>query len=146
MKTTPSAPLGRYLSQKSRTGRPPNPTSYITQGAELVSPDDLSGLAGLLPQVKKKATGITDSERLRRRIDLLVLFFRETQAQGGTAERREIAFVLFYFLKGFDLIPDSIPQIGLLDDALLVETALNRNLAALRAHWAASQRVFPENP
>lgn len=146
MKTIPSVPLSRYLSQKSRTGRPPNPTTYIAEGAELVGSDDLTGLTGLLPQVRKKAAGITESERLRRRIDLLVLFFQETQAQGGTPERREIAFVLFYFLKGYDMIPDSIPQIGLLDDALLVETALNRNQGALRAHWAASQRVFPENP
>ncbi len=145
MKTTPSIPLSRYLSQKARTGRPSNPTAYITEGAELVSPADLTGLVGLLPQVSQKAAGITDSERLRRRIDLLVAYVRETQPLGGTAERREIAFVLYYFLKGFDLIPDSIPQIGLLDDALLVETALNRNQAALRAHWAARQRAFPEN-
>jgi uncharacterized membrane protein YkvA (DUF1232 family) len=146
MNTTTSVPLSRYLSQKSRTGRPPNPTTYISEGAALVSPDDLAGLSGLLPQIRKKTAAITDSERLRRRIELLVLFFQETQPQGGTVERQEIAFVLFYFLKGYDLIPDLIPEIGLLDDALLVETALNRNLDALRAHWAARQREFPENP
>ncbi|MEN9401765.1 MAG: hypothetical protein RL091_468, partial [Verrucomicrobiota bacterium] len=109
MNTTTSVPLSRYLSQKSRTGRPPNPTTYISEGAALVSPDDLAGLSGLLPQIRKKTAAITDSERLRRRIELLVLFFQETQPQGGTVERQEIAFVLFYFLKGYDLIPDLIP-------------------------------------
>ena len=49
-------------------------------------------------------------------------------------------------LKGYDLIPDSIPKIGLLDDALLVDTALHRNEDALRSHWAAKRRVFPETP
>lgn len=143
MKSTPSLPLSRYLSQKSRPDRPPNPTAYIKDGAELVSPEDLAGLRKLLPEVSAKAGKITDSERLRRRIDLLILFFRESQPQGGTTERKEVAFVLFYFLKGYDIIPDSIPKIGLLDDALLVETVLHRNLDALRSHWAARQRVFP---
>ncbi|MDI1248044.1 MAG: YkvA family protein [Lacunisphaera sp.] len=137
--------MSRYLSQKSRPDRPPNPTTYIKEGAVLVSPEDLAGLRKLLPEVSAKAARITDSERLRRRIDLLTLFFRESQSQGGTTERQEIAFVLFYFLKGYDIIPDSIPKIGLLDDALLVETALHRNQEALRSHWAARQRVFPSD-
>jgi len=146
MKTVPSTPLSHYLSQKSRTGRPPNSIAYITEGAALVSPVDLTGLRKLLPQIKGKAVKIADSERLRRRIEMLALYFQETRSQGGTPERREIAFVLFYFLKGYDMIPDSIPKIGLLDDALLVDTVLHRNEDALRSHWAAKQRVFPETP
>lgn len=145
MKTTPSADLSRYLSQKNPAGLPPNSTAFVTQGADLVRPADLAGLVRLLPQVRRKAAGITDSERLRRRIELLASYFQETRPLGNTAERREIAFVLFYFLKGYDLIPDSIPQIGLVDDALLVETAINRNLAALRTHWAQTERAVPEN-
>lgn len=145
MKNIPSVDLSRHLTQKNRAGQPTNSTTYVMQGADLVSPDDLTGLLGLLPQLRKKSAGVTDSERLRRRIDLLILFFQETQSLGGTAERREIALVLFYFLKGFDMIPDSIPKIGLLDDALLVETVLNRNLEMLRTHWAARHREFPEN-
>ena len=145
MKSTPSAPLSRYLSEKSRTGRPPNPTAYLKEGADLVGSDDLTGLRKLLPQVKTKSGKITDSARLRRRIDLLALFFQETHPQGDTAERREIAFVLFYFLKGYDMIPDSIPKIGLLDDALLVDTVLHRNQLTVRTHWAAHQRAWPEN-
>lgn len=145
MKTTPSQALSRYLADPSRTGRPPNPTTYITQGAVLVGKDDLAGLLSLLPRIRKKTRAITESDRLRRRLDLLALFFEETESDGMTHERREIAFVLFYFLKGYDMIPDSIPQIGLLDDALLIDTALNRNLAGLRAQWAAANRTFPDD-
>ncbi len=146
MKTIPSQLLSRYLSQKSQSGGPPNPSTYITEGANLVSHEDLIGLRKLLPEVSTKASKIVDSERLRRRIDILVLFLQESQQQGITAERREIAFVLYYFLKGYDMIPDSIPKIGLLDDALLVDTVLHRNQAALRLHWAARQRLFPNDP
>ena len=146
MNTIPSALLGRYLSQKAGTGPQTTPTSYIVNGAACVSAGDLTGLRGLLPQVRKKAGLIADSARLRRRLELFALFFQESHPQGGTPERREVAFVLYYFLKGYDLIPDSIPEIGLLDDALLVETVFNRTQLALQSHWAAKERPWPENP
>jgi uncharacterized membrane protein YkvA (DUF1232 family) len=144
MNTTPTPLLGRYLSHKAGTGTQASPTHYITQGAACVSADDLSGLRDLLPQVSKKAGRIADSARLRRRLELLGLFFKETE--GDTPERKETAFVLYYFLKGYDLIPDSIPEIGLLDDALIVETVFTRNRHALQSHWAAKGRPWPENP
>ncbi len=145
MKTLPSAALGRYLSQKPGAGNHTSPTTYVVNGADTVTPTDLTGLRQLLPQVRKKAAAITDSTRLRERVELLSRFFEESADTGGTAERRETAFVLFYFLKGYDLIPDALPEIGLLDDALLVETVWHRNQLALRSHWAAQGRPWPEN-
>ena len=146
MKTIPSAALGRYLSQKPGAGHHTSPTTYVVNGADAVTPADLAGLRQLLPQVRKKAGQITDSTRFRQRLELLVRYFKETAASGSTPERREIAFALYYFLKGYDLIPDSIPEIGLLDDALLVETVYHRNQLALRSHWAAQGRPWPETP
>lgn len=145
MKTIPSAALGRYLSRKPGASTQTSPTAYVANGADTVTPSDLAGLRQLLPQIRKKTAAITDSARLRQRLDFLVRYFEESAASGGTPERRETAFVLFYFLKGYDLIPDSLPKIGLLDDALLVETVYNRNLLALRTHWAAQGRPWPEN-
>lgn len=110
----------------------------------MITASDLAGLRRLLPQIHKKLSGVTDSARFRERVERLVQYFDETAALGGTAERREIAFVLFYFLKGYDLIPDTLPEIGLLDDALLVETAFHRNQLALRSHWATQGRPWPE--
>ncbi|HEY0865400.1 MAG TPA: YkvA family protein [Lacunisphaera sp.] len=146
MKTIPSAALGRYLSQKPGAGQHTSPTTYVVNGANTVSPADLAGLLGLLPEARKKAGLITDSTRFKQRLELLVRYFEETAAEGGTAERRETAFALFYFLKGFDLIPDALPEIGLLDDALLVETVCHRNQLALRSHEVAQGRPWPENP
>ena len=99
----------------------------------------------MLPQVSKKVDRITDSVRLRRRLRVLVLFIQESAGRTLSVPVRECAFVLYYFLKGYDYIPDCIPEVGLVDDALLVETACNRNLLALRTHWDAHQRVWPEN-
>ena len=55
---------------------------------------------------------------------------------------RESAFALLYFLKGFDRIPDSVPEIGLLDDALVVQVVFQRHEAALRAHWLRRRRPW----
>ena len=143
MPTTPSASLHRHLSQQSVAASPLHPTGYLVEGAACVSPGDQSGLRKLLPRIRKKSTAITDSLRLRRRIEVLAEYIQETPASDSPAQR-EIAFVLYYFLKGYDFIPDSIPEIGLLDDALLVESALLRNQHELRSHWTARRRVWPE--
>lgn len=143
MNTIPSRALGRYLSHKPGSGRFLNPTIYITAGAALANPVDLAGLRRLLPQVRKKTAAITDSDRLRRRLEVLTRFFEETAPEPAPAESREVAFVLYYFLKGYDLIPDMVPDVGLVDDALLIDNVLQRNLHALQTHWAACGRTWP---
>lgn len=140
-----SAPLAHYFSLMVGAGQYSSPTTHVTGGADCISTADLTGLRALLPQVLVKAAGIRDSERLRRRVELLASFLQETPVSADAVAQREAAFVLYYFLKGFDLIPDSIPEIGLMDDALLVETAFRRNAHELRAHWAARGRAWTED-
>lgn len=140
-----SSPLAQYFSLMVGAGQYSSPTAHVTGGADCISAADLAGLRALLPQVLVKAAGIPDSDRLRRRVEILAGFLQETPPATGSVAQREAAFVLYYFLKGFDLIPDSIPEIGLMDDALLVETAFRRNAHELRAHWAARGRAWPED-
>ena len=145
MKTHPSTRLTRYLAQAQPGTQPGSPTEYIVRGGARLGLADLDVLRKLLPQVGRKADRLTDSVRLRRRLDVLALFLQESEGRALTPLVRECAFVLYYFLKGYDFIPDSIPDVGLVDDALLVETACNRNLLALRTHWDAHRRIWPEN-
>lgn len=139
-----SSSLGHYFALMLGSGRASTPTEHVSQGADCVRPADLVGLRQLLGAVRAKAADIHDSKRLRERIEMLASFVEESEASANTAALRETSFALYYFLKGFDLIPDSIPEIGLLDDALLVEAAYNRNLLELRSHWAAQSRAWPE--
>lgn len=140
-----SSPLSHYLADMSRPGREATPSQHLERGAECVRDEDLSALTRLRPAVESKLAGISDSTRLKERIGLLLRYLEETPASQGGACRREAAFAVFYFLKGFDLIPDSLPGVGLLDDAMLVETALRRNEHELREHWTAHGRVWPES-
>ena len=125
--------------------QPSSPSQHVARGAECVSPGDLAGLHGLLPDVMIKAALITASQRLRQRVELLAAFMMESPPDAHSPAHREVAFVLFYFLKGQDLIPDSLPEIGLLDDALLVDAALQRNLLALQSHRADRGQSWPDN-
>jgi uncharacterized membrane protein YkvA (DUF1232 family) len=92
-----------------------------------------------------KIAGLESGSRLRRRFEVLARFLDEWSEEDGapTVAVREAAFALLYFSTGFDRIPDSIPEIDLLDDALIVQTVLQRHATALRAHWLRRGRAWP---
>lgn len=140
-----SSPLSHYFRHLLGAKQPDSPSRHVAQGAECVSAGDLAGLHGLLPDVMIKAALITGSKRLRQRVELLAAFMMESPPAANSPAHREVAFVLFYFLKGQDLIPDSVPEIGLLDDALLVDAALQRNRMALESHRADRGQSWPDN-
>ena len=124
-------------------GQAMSTSEHVARGADCVRPSDLAGFRFILPEVRRKVAPLGASSRLRQRVEILALFLEEKPAAANTTAQREAAFVLFYLLNGHDLIPDNIPEIGLLDDALLIEAAFNRNLLALRSHWAAQGRPWP---
>lgn len=136
--------LNRHLSANSSDDLA-SVAAYTERGAELVSPEAIAALRRLRPQLRAKIEALEDSLHLRRRLELLALYFDEAAADGhtGTPAHREAAFALIYFLKGFDRIPDTVPEIGLLDDAMIVQLVLQRNAATLRAHWLRRRRSWP---
>lgn len=139
-----SSPLSHYFSLMIGAGHQANPATHVARGADCVSLADLAKIRTLLPQVTLKLALPNASGRLRQRIGLLARFMAESPEPANSPVHREVTFVLFYFLRGLDLIPDSIPEIGLMDDALLVDAAIHRNLHDLRNHWVDHGRVWPE--
>jgi uncharacterized membrane protein YkvA (DUF1232 family) len=136
--------LDRHLSANSRDDVQ-GVAAYVDRGAALVTADAIAALQRLRKPLQKKIAAVTESGHLRQRLDLLATFFDEALADGhrGTPAHCEATFALLYFLKGFDRIPDSVPEVGLLDDALIVQCVLQRNTAALRAHWLRRRRTWP---
>ncbi len=144
MNETPASPLDRYLSTLGAPGREGSPALHLERGAACVQAADLERLRRMLPALRSKAARITDSAVLTRRLGLLLQLVEEAPVGDETPALREAAFALFYFLKGYDLIPDHLPEVGLLDDALLVEAVFRRNAHELRTRWAVRNRVWPE--
>jgi uncharacterized membrane protein YkvA (DUF1232 family) len=55
----------------------------------------------------------------------------------------EAAFALLYFQRATDLIPDSIPGMGLLDDAMIVRIVLGRHEHAFKSGSHADELSWP---
>ncbi len=55
----------------------------------------------------------------------------------------EAAFALLYFQRATDLIPDSIPGMGLLDDAMIVRIVLGRHERAFKSSSHACKLSWP---
>lgn len=136
--------LSRHLTQSTESSVVATAV-YVVEGANLMDANALEALHRLAVPLSTKIASLGESDRLRRRLELLALYFGESASDPGAdpATRRDVGFALFYFLKGFDRIPDSIPEVGLVDDALIVDTVIDRRSAALRAHWQRRQRVWP---
>jgi uncharacterized membrane protein YkvA (DUF1232 family) len=123
----------------------PGVASYIDRGGALVTPEAIDELLRERKALRAKIETLRDSELLRRRLTLLACFFEEacTDGHAGTTAQREVVFALLYFLKDLDRIPDSIPEVGLLDDAMIVDLVLQRHRTTLRAHWLRRRRELP---
>lgn len=136
--------LDEHLSSKAMD-RVSSLGSYLERGAEMMTPEVIAGLREHRAAWRDKIEGFAISERLRHRVELLAAYFDETSGDDAadTPARREIAFALLYFLKGADRIPDLVPTFGFLDDAIIVQLVLQRQVAALRAHWLRRGRLWP---
>lgn len=142
----PSLPevLNRHLAARASGGLT-GVADYIDRGAALIDPVARQALRRLRRRLHAKIEQLDQSARLRRRLELLATFWEEAEAEGatGTPAHQEAAFALLYFLKGLDRIPDSLPEIGLLDDAMIVQVVLQRHAATFRAHWLRRRRTWP---
>lgn len=119
--------------------------AYIEGGRPLVTPEALKALRTLGPTLRTRVEALADSPQLKRRVEMLILFLEETAGRSTTdAAVRDVAFALLYFLKGYDRVPDSIPEIGLLDDTIIATTVMQWHQAVLSAHWHQRGRAWPD--
>lgn len=138
--------LNRHLSACD-SGDLTGVADYIDRGSTLIDSAALHALERLRLPLQAKIEQLEPGTRLRRRLELLATFCGEAAADGSTGSpaHREAAFALLYFLKGFDRIPDTLPDIGLLDDAMIVQIVLQRHAATFRAHWLRRRRAWPSD-
>jgi len=74
--------------------------------------------------------------------------FVANRAEAHNTTRRwlaETGFAAGYFLKRFDLIPDHVPEIGLADDALILQRVIERNQSELHRGLAKSIDLAADN-
>jgi uncharacterized membrane protein YkvA (DUF1232 family) len=106
---------------------------YIQKASLTMTADHLRELAGMTRQMREKLT----MEQARQHFDLhegtdVLVRLLESEVVAGCTDPlpvwlAEAGVAAAYLLKGVDLIPDWIPEIGLTDDARIVARVLDRN-------------------
>src|SRR5512134_232495 len=118
---------------------------YIKEGAENVTPQDIQTVDERAEDIKKQFSARGPLKRFIEDGKVLTALIRDwragkyRQALYGTIAA--VAFALLYVFNPFDLLPDVLPFIGVLDDATVIGAVLmlvERDLKKYRA-WKEGQ-------
>ena len=120
------------------SGKPMTIDEFIEDQARHITAIDISVLGAFSCRLadKLKENNADEYPGLRDAVYVIVQALESPTAQH--AEDRlprwlaETGFAASYLLKRFDLIPDNVPEIGLADDALILQRVVQRNQAELR--------------
>jgi uncharacterized membrane protein YkvA (DUF1232 family) len=114
---------------------------FIEDQARHVNSTDLRVLESFSGRLldKLKETSTDEYPGLREAIHVIIGVLESPAAQQAKDPLprwlAETGFAAGYFLKRFDLIPDHLPEIGLADDALILQRIIERNQSELTAVW-----------
>jgi uncharacterized membrane protein YkvA (DUF1232 family) len=121
-------------------------TGFIQSQARVLSLADLNRLVIDLPALRERFAKIPSETYpyLSDQLEFLSRVVEEQVVREPAAEMvGEAAFALLYFQRATDLIPDSIPGMGLLDDAVIVRIVLGRHEHAFKSSSHASRLSWP---
>ena len=121
-------------------------TNFVQHQARALSMGDLERLLVDLPALRRRFARISAHRYpfLAEQLRFLARFVEEEIGRGQVGEIvGEAGFALLYFQRATDLIPDSIPGLGLLDDAIIVRIVLHRHAKALENSWHAKGLSWP---
>jgi uncharacterized membrane protein YkvA (DUF1232 family) len=110
-------------------------TGFIQSQGRALTLADLDRLIADLPALRERFAKIPTQTYpyLADQLQFLSLVVEDQVVRDPAAELvGEAAFALLYFERTTDLIPDSIPGMGLLDDAMIVSMVLRRHEDAFK--------------
>jgi len=123
-------------------------SDYIRCQASSLSVANLDRLIADLPALRERFAKIPAQTypNLSYQLEFLCRFVEEQVVGRDLAEEAvgEAALALLYYQRTTDLIPDSIPNMGLLDDAIIVAMVLHRHEHVFKQSSYANMLRWPE--
>jgi uncharacterized membrane protein YkvA (DUF1232 family) len=120
---------------------------YITDGARRITPAHLDKLVRLLPNIRLAVTQVTEFPDLPDQVEFLAEIIEDFHAGLNRSVPftaiAESAFALFYLRKVTDIIPDSIPKAGFIDDAAIVAAVFETYKRPFLKHMLARNARKP---
>jgi uncharacterized membrane protein YkvA (DUF1232 family) len=119
---------------------------FIQNQARALSLAELGRLTADLPALRERFATIPAGTyaSLADQLQFLALVFEDQVVRDPAGEIvGEAAFALLYFQRASDLIPDSIPGMGLLDDAMIVRIVLGRHEQAFKCRPHGDKLSWP---
>jgi len=102
--------------------------TFLERGARTIKEEDVEKVVNKADVIKKKVARSGPLARFIQDVELLVALIRDVYS--GRYRRipywavSAVVFTLLYIFNPFDLIPDMIPVVGLLDDAAVLSVCL----------------------
>src|SRR6478672_2972763 len=121
-------------------------TGFIESQGRTLSLADIDRLIVDLPALRERFAKIPTQTYpcLADQLQFLSRVIEEQVVREPAADMvGEAAFALLYFQRATDLIPDSIPGMGLLDDAMIVHIVLGRHEQAFKSSSHAYELSWP---
>jgi uncharacterized membrane protein YkvA (DUF1232 family) len=121
-------------------------TGFIQSQGRALSLADIDRLIVDLPALRERFVKIPTQTYpcLADQLQFLSRVVEEQVVREPAADMvGEAAFALLYFQRATDLIPDSIPGMGLLDDAMIVRIVLGRHEQAFKSGSHAYELSWP---
>ena len=122
---------------------------FVQSQASVLSGADLNRLIADLPALRERFTTIPSQTYpyLSDHLEFLSLVVKDQVTRANcypiSQSVSEAAFALLYFQTATDLIPDPIPGMGLLDDAMIVSLVLRRHEDAFKRSSHAYKLRWP---
>ena len=115
--------------------------AYIMESSENLTLEEVDEAVREIPMIRAELATVElprQFPHLPVQTELLCRFVEDVY--GGQVSREdagpaflEAVFAVRYFHKPIDVIPDHLPRIGKLDDALMVQTVIHRHARTFRA-------------
>ena len=119
--------------------------NYIARGATRLTPSAVQQLVTELPDLREqfsrlRASPYPEAERqLCFLAEVVDRVWTDAHREMPYAAALEAAFAITYFFRDVDLIPDSLGEVGLIDDIAIIQAVFARNARAYEAFREATK-------